>query len=605
MFEMQSIAQRTFKRNTSKQGGTDTRSENARPVWKTLPNDCRYAQHKRRYALPLLAIIVATVGTIPIACAADNFAVATVHPVATDAAAAVFREGGNAVDAAICAALTLSVVDNHNSGIGGGCLILVHQPNGKVLAIDGREMAPAASNPDMFLRDGVGIPDLSQNGPLAVGTPGALAAYGELLRQCGTLPLARLLEPGMKAAENGFVVNRSYAGNLRRTAKKLWEVPGAGEMLLHEDGTPYTEGETIKLPDLAATYRGIAQHGTDWFYRGPFAQRVGDWMQQNGGILTAEDFANYQVKLREPIRSRYRGRTVLGFPPPSSGGIHIAQMLNMLEGYDVATLMREQPVTGIHLVTEVMKLAFADRAHWLGDADFVNVPRGLTSPDYAKQLARKISLDNSTPVPAHGNPPDWNQDFFGRHTTHIATADAQGYWVSITATVNTSFGSKVIVPGTGVVLNNEMDDFSIQPGVPNAFGLVGAANNAVAPGKRPLSSMSPTILLDEAGKPTMSVGAAGGPKIITQVLRAIISTVDQEMSPAEALAQKRFHHQWRPDKLMVERGTPESTIAALKELGHQVDYLPSAALVQVIQRKATGEFIAVHDPRVEGKAIAE
>lgn len=557
-----------------------------------------------RFNLCLILLVGATTITAT-AHAGKQYAVATVHPVATDAAAEVLREGGNAVDAAICAALTLSVVDNHNSGIGGGCLILVHKPNGSVLAIDGREMAPAAAHPDMYLRDGVAVPALSQNGPLAVGTPGALAAYAELLKDCGTMPLARLLKPGTESAENGFVVNRSYAGNLNRTAARLREVPGAGEGLLHADGTPYAEGETLKQPDLAATYRGIAEHGTDWFYRGPFAERVGAWMQSNGGILTAADFAAYEVKRREAIRSSYRKHTVLGFPPPSSGGVHVAQMLNMLEQYDLAALMRDRPNIGIHLIAEVMKLAFADRAHWLGDADFVKVPRGLTSTDYAKSLAAKISLDKATAVPAHGNPPNWTQDVFGRHTTHIATADAAGYWVSITATVNTSFGSKVIVPGTGVVLNNEMDDFSIQPGVPNAFGLVGAANNAVAPGKRPLSSMSPTIVLNESGQPLMSVGAAGGPKIISQVLRAILSIIDQKMTPAEALAQKRFHHQWRPDSLMVEKGTPEATIDALRNLGHTVDYLPSAALVQVIKRDTNGEFTAVHDPRVEGKAISE
>ncbi len=391
--------------------------------------------------------------------------------------------------------------------------------------------------------------------------------------------------------------------------KVLARFPGSAEALFGPDGSPPKAGERFRQPDLAQTYGQLAEHGAEWFYQGEFAQRVGEWMRQNGGILTAKDFHNYRAKLREPIESTYRGYTVIGFPPPSSGGVHVAQMLNILEGFDVqqtyANNEANDEANGIHLVAEAMKLAFADRAYWLGDPDFVEVPRGLASKQYGKTLSDQISLDKSLTVERHGEPPQWRQDLFGRHTTHIAAADSKGYWVAITATINTSFGSKVVVPGTGVVLNNEMDDFSIHPGTPNAFGLVGAENNAVAPGKRPLSSMSPTIVLDPQGEPLLTVGAAGGPKIITQTLCAIVATLDRGLSPTAALAQPRFHHQWRPDKLSVERTMPKALVASLREKGHDVDYLSSAARVQLIVRDKSNGFIAVHDPRVEGKAAVE
>lgn len=535
----------------------------------------------------------------------ERYAVATVQPIATDAAIKVLREGGNAVDAAVCAALTLSVVDNHNSGIGGGCLILVRSPDGELIAIDGREMAPAASSRDMFLVDGKANTELSQVGPLAVATPGALAAYAMLIDEAGKKPLSRLLQPGLTAAREGFALDRNYARRLAGVAKFIRRYPGSRAQFLDADGQPHPEGFVLKQPDLAETYAGIAEHGPDWFYHGPLAERVGAWMAENGGILTAEDFARYEPKRRQPIVSKYRGRTIVGFPPPSSGGVHIAQMLGLLERFDLAKTFEEDRRDAIHLITEAMKLAFADRAHWLGDPDQVEVPRGLIDPAYLDMLAAKIDLEKSTPVPAHGTPPQWRQDLFGRHTTHVATADAEGWWVAITATVNTGFGSKVIVPGTGLVLNNEMDDFSAQPGVPNAFGLVGAENNSVAPGKRPLSSMSPTIVLDASGEPLMTVGAAGGPKIITQVLHAITGVIDGGLTLAEAIAQPRWHHQWRPDTLSFEKSMPVGTALPLAERGHRLAVLSSGGVSQGVIRGDNGRLTAVRDPRVPGKAAAE
>jgi gamma-glutamyltranspeptidase/glutathione hydrolase len=341
--------------------------------------------------------------------------------------------------------------------------------------------------------------------------------------------------------------------------------------------------------------------GIDWFYRGEFANRVAAWMEKNGGLLTREDFANYAVKQRTPLQTTYRDYTIVGFPPPSSGGVHVAQILNILEHFDLAELHRREPIVATHVVVEATKLAFADRAHWLGDADFVSVPRGLASKQYAATLAERIQLDKVIEVPKHSTPDGWEQDLFGGHTAHIAAADDLGNWVAITATVNTTFGSKVIVPGTGIVLNNEMDDFSAQPGVPNVFGLIGAENNSVKPRKRPLSSMSPTIVLQD-GRPMLTVGASGGPRIITQVLLAIIRHLDYQMPLDQALAEPRFHHQWVPNEIWCEEAYPVALRVQLEQLGHKLKADDKKGATQAIVWLPERGFLGVHDPRVPGKA---
>ncbi len=538
--------------------------------------------------------------------------VATVQPLATAAGVDAFRRGGNAVDAAIAAAVTLGVVDQHNSGLGGGCFILIRQADGKFLAIDGREMAPAKASHDMYLREGKPQPELSQTGPLAVATPGALAAYALALKQAGKLNLSAIMSPAADLAARGFPLDRNYARKLKSTVEKLKQFPGSATALLKSDGLPYAEGETLKQPDLANTYRLIAERGTDWFYRGEFATKIGHWMKENGGLLTAADFAAYKPIVREPLQSAYRHWQIIGFPPPSSGGVHVAQMLNMLEQFDLAELSKKEDGSLEHLLAEVMKLAFADRAHWLGDSDFAKVPRGLIAKDYARALAAKIDLKKASDVASHGRPPRATENIFslttdpaaggGKHTTHIAAADAEGNWVAITATVNTTFGSKVIVPGTGLVLNNEMDDFSISPGQPNAFGLIGAEANAVQPGKRPLSSMSPTIVLRD-GQPLLSVGAAGGPTIITQVLQVLVRVLDLQQPLHAAVAAPRVHQQWRPDELRVEKSLPQNALAGLEARGHKLDASAGIGICQAVAiDAATKELIGVHDPRVPGAA---
>lgn len=526
-------------------------------------------------------------------------AVASVNPLATDAGIAAMKRGGNAVDAAIATALTLGVVDGHNSGLGGGCFILIRAADGTVTAIDGRETAPALATRDMFLKDGKVDDEASKTGPLASATPGALAAYELALKKHGKLKLADLALPAAELAENGFALDEVYARKLAATAGrlKLFEVTRA--QFLDATGAPLKKGDTLKQPDLGRSLRAIAAHGGEWFYRGEYAQKVDAWMKEHGGTLRKEDFAGYAPKLREPLRSSYRGREIIGMPPVSSGGVHVAQILNILEGFDLA---KEPPADRLHLMAEAMKLAFADRAYWLGDPDFVKVPRGLLDRDYAKGLAALIQRDHTVAVAGHGTPPRWEGDVFGKHTTHLCAADAEGNWVAMTQTINTAFGSKIIVPGTGVLLNDEMDDFSVAPGVPNAFKLVGADANAVAPGKRPLSSMSPTILL-ENGKPFMCVGAAGGPTIITQTLQAIVNVIDLRMDVAGALQQPRIHHQWSPDELKIERKAGEETLAELEKRGHHLDRQTSFGACQAVRwDEATKGFQAAHDPRIPGKA---
>ncbi len=453
----------------------------------------------------------------------------------------------------------------------------------------------------MYVRNGKAVPELSQTGALAVGVPGSLAAYDLALRRYGKRPLRELLLAAANLAEGGFLLNQTYSRQLKETAKALKQFPASRAIFLRPNGSPFKAGDLLQQPDLARTYRAIAAQGIDWFYHGPFAAATEAWMKQHDGFLTATDFASYQAKAREPVKSTYRGYQIVGFSPPSSGGVHVAQVLNILESFDLRA-MGAGSADFVHVVTEAMKLAFADRAYWLGDPDFVLVPRDLVSKSYAAQLAKRISMERAQPVPGHGTPADAGTDVFGKHTTHFSVADHEGNWVACTATINTSFGSKVVVPGTGVLLNNEMDDFSAQPGVPNFFGLVGSEANAVAPGKRPLSSMSPTIVLHE-GKPVVSLGAAGGPTIISQVVVTLLYMIDFGMPLDQALAQPRFHHQWKPDELRLEKSIGTRVIWELKKRGHHVKVVKSLGAAQAVGWTAsTDRLTGAADPRGEGSA---
>ncbi len=557
----------------------------------------------------------------------ENHAVATVHPLATNAADLVIRNGGNAIDGAIAAALMLGVVDGHNSGLGGGCLGLVRLAEGSIHAVDGRETAPEAAHSDMYIRAGKLDTELSQTGALAVAVPSQLAALYFMHQRWGKQKWATLFEPAIETAQRGFEIGNATAKTIAEQAKQLAKFEASMRVLLHEDGSPRLLGETLVQSDLAATLQSIAKEGPDWFYRGAFADKCVVYIRQQGGNLSRSDFQNYEAKVREPIRTAYRNFNIIGFPPPSSGGLHIAQMLMMLSPFDLNEIQRRSHPDYLHLVTECMRRAFADRAYWLGDSDFVDIPKGLLDQAYAESRMRSFDFDKTIADLKHGLPEGAReikhpnetseQRDDAKHTTHLTVADSEGNWVALTNTVNTSWGSKVMVPATGVMLNNQMDDFSISPGTPNAFGLVGSHANAIEPRKRPLSSLSPTIVLNEQGLPVMTCGAAGGPRIINATLQIVLNTLDHRMPIVESVAAPRIHHQWMPNTLFYEPtvldGTVDSnssvqqsaatTKQSLIAKGHKLKESSSLAVAQAIQRVGN-RLTAAHDPRANGSSIS-
>jgi len=526
-------------------------------------------------------------------------AIASVNSIATQVGIEAFDRGGNAIDAAAAVAFTLGVVDSPNSGIGGGCFILVHWADGRIEAIDGREMAPGAATSDMFLVDGTYQPQLSKTGALAVGVPGSVAALEYLVQKGGKLGWKAAIQPAAHIAETGFLVDAVYSRRLSRAQDKLKLFPESRRVFLNVDDGPVQQGSIFRQPDLARTYRKLANQGSQYFYQGEFAQRVDSWMRNNGGIVTKADFDAYRIIHREPIVSSFQGYRIVGFPPPSSGGAHVAQILNILDLYPLQSMPSAQRY---HLEIEAMKRAFADRAFWMGDADFVDVPKGIVEKPYAKTLSASINQQQATPVTRHGTPPKAETYLFNRHTTHISVADSEGNWVSITTTLNTGFGSKVTVPGTGVLLNNQMDDFSAEPGKANAFGLVGGSANKIEPGKRPLSSMSPTLVLKD-GTLVMAVGAAGGPTIINQVVAALVNRLALNKSPVEVLAAPRVHHQWSPDKVLVDAYIDEKERADLQSRGHDLVDWPSFGATQLIIQEGDA-FYPVAEPRLKQRMAA-
>lgn len=547
---------------------------------------------KPRYILVLVWLVVALrMG------AAERGVVSSGHPLATEAGIRIMKSGGNAVDAAVAVGLALGVVDPSNSGLGGGCFILIRLANGGVVAIDGRETAPAGATPRMFFRKGEPDTELSQTGPLASGVPGALAAYDFARRQYGSKSLKELAAPSITYAAEGFTVDPLLERAVRSTVKDLLRFPGASAFV--PNGRPIRAGEILRQADLARSYSRIAEEGQSWFYEGEYAKSVHQWMAANGGVLGSDDFRNFRVVTREPIKSNYRGYTIYGFPPPSSGGVHVAQILNILEEFPLRTY---DAGTRYHVIAEAMKAAFADRARWLGDPSFTDVPKALMSREYARSLAARIHPGRATDVAGPGNPLTFSSDVFSRHTTHFCTADREGNWVACTTTINTTFGSKVVVPGTGIFLNNQMDDFAIATGTANYFGLVGSDANSVAAGKRPLSSMSPTIVTRDDGRPIYALGGAGGPRIISQVVVELVALLDLQESLNGALAAPRVHQQWRPDELVVDTLLPRDVAQRLEEVGHRVKRGNAMGISHAIQQDDGGEFSGAADPRGRGKA---
>ena len=491
-------------------------------------------------------------------------AVASAHGLATDAGVEILHKGGNAFDAAVAVSAVLSVVEPISSGLGGGGFFLLHDgKTGRDVFVDARETAPAAATPAMYLdKDGNFDRDRAENGPWSAGIPGLPAALVHVAEKYGRLPLRESLAPAIRVARDGFPVYTRFARGYAQRSAVMERYPGTREVFLRNGRAP-REGDIFKQPELAGTLERLAKDGHAGFYRGTTGKRLLDGVRKAGGKWTAEELAGYQVKERAPLRFEYDGWDIVTAPPPSSGGIAIAQMLQILEPWDLAKLPQAERV---HLVVEAMRRAFRDRTFYLGDPDFVRIPvRTLMSKDYAAGLRATIHPERATPSELLSGAPTPLED---EETTHFSIIDAEGNRVGATQTVNLLYGSGLVAPGTGVLLNNEMDDFALKPGTPNAFGVMGFDANAPEPGKRMLSSMVPTFM-SSPDKVTV-IGTPGGSRIITMVLLGVLG-YDAGLSAADVAALPRYHHQWMPDVLGTERDAlPADVVAQLRAMGHDV-----------------------------------
>ncbi len=549
-------------------------------------------------------------------------AVACDHPLASEAGAAMLRAGGNAVDAAVAAAFTLSVVRPDSCGIGGGGFMLVHLPArdgepARTIAMDHRETAPAAVDAEYFLRlrDDGSPADVSRIGVHSAGVPGTVAGLLSVHERFGRLPRARVMGPAIAIARDGWVADEHHAavaGELeRRVAAAPHAMPRAAwiRQRLGDSGR-IVAGDRLENPEQARTLELIAARGAEAFYRGPIAEAIVQAMQAAGGPMTAEDLAGYRPREFEPVRGTFRGRTVLSMPPPSSGGTAILQALGILERLDAAGRGGEGPEDPrrVHALAESLKHAFADRAEWMADPDFAAVPlERLLAVETLDDAAARVDAGRTFAPTHYGSamPPPIDGG-----TSHLSVVDDSGMAVALTETINLAYGSLVPVPGFGFVLNNQMDDFTTEPGMPNAFGLVQSDRNLPAPGKRPLSSMSPTIVLDSDGAVELVVGASGGPRIITATLQVILGVLDHGMSVGEAVARPRLHHQWMPDVLEFEPGwaagasaaadAAADPVAAMEALGHRTGRRDGVGVVQAILVRE-GVRRAASDPRKGGR----
>ena len=530
-----------------------------------------------------------------------NGMVASEQGLATQVGLDILKQGGNAIDAAVAVGFALAVVLPNAGNIGGGGFMVLHDDKtGKGVAIDFREIAPAKASRDMYLdNQGNVIDGKSLFTHDASGVPGTVAGMEYALKKWGTMPLSKVLEPAIKLADKGFIVSDVLAQTLKEEKSTLgkWS---SSKAIFFKNGEPLKSGDLLVQKDLAKSLRLIAKQGAKAFYQGEIATKIAKEMQSHGGTMALEDLKAYKVVERQPIIGDYRGYKVVTMPPPSSGGVHLIEILNMLEHYPI----KEDGVNSaknIHHMAESMKLAYADRSEYLGDPDFVKIPvTGLTSKAYANERVKTID-DNKARLSSTikpGKPQPYESD----QTTHFSVMDKAGNAVAVTYTLNLNFGSGIVAEGTGILLNNEMDDFSVKPGVPNAFGLVGGTANAIEAKKRPLSSMTPTIVMKN-NKPWLVTGSPGGARIITTVLQSVVNTIDHEMNPAEAIITPRVHHQWLPDELRVEEGISPDTIKLLQDKGHKVVTKAPMGRIQIIQADGSG-FYGYSDPRnPDGKTL--
>ena len=524
--------------------------------------------------------------------------VSTQEALATEVGVEILRRGGNAVDAAVAVGFALAVTLPRAGNLGGGGFMLVHPAEtAQTVAIDYREMAPAASSRDMFLdADGNVDEQKSRFSRHSAGVPGTVAGLALALERYGRLSLAEVIAPAIVLAREGIVVTKSLADSIASYEKRLKRHPASARIFFKEDGSAYRPGDRLVQSDLAWSLEQIATAGPEAFYAGAIAEKIAADMQRHEGPMTLEDLKGYRAVIRQPVHGTYRGYQIRSMPPPSSGGVHLVQILNILESYPIGFLGHNSADT-IHLMAESMKLAYADRSKHLGDPDFWPVPvGGLISKVYAARLRDGIRLDLARPsetiAPADPTP------YESEETTHFSVMDALGNVVSNTYTINFGYGSRIVAEGTGILLNNEMDDFSAKPGVPNAYGLLGGDANAVEAGKRPLSSMTPTIVLVD-GEPFLATGTPGGSRIITTTAQIIMNVIDHGMNVAAATAAPRVHHQWLPDELRVEVGLSADTLDLLAARGHRIVTKWSMGSTQTIMRTEEG-FLGASDPRRPG-----
>ena len=533
---------------------------------------------------------------------------------ATRAGVSLLEAGGNAVDAAVATAFAVGVTQPFSTGIGGGGFILIRMADGRVAAIDARETAPAAATVDMYTREGVDE-RASVRGPLAVGTPGLVAGLALALELYGTKSLSECLQPAIALAETGFDVSPYNVRLMEFMRRRLppERFPETARIQFPAPGEATRAGWRLVQEDLANSLSLIAEQGPSAFYEGPIAEAIVLEMERRGGLVSAVDLASYQPVLREAVTGSYRGLTIHSFPPPSSGGVLLVQMLNILEGYDDLAERGAGSSASMHVIAEAMKLAFADRAFFLGDPDFVAMPIDtLVSKQYAAAQRARIDPpwfrrapwnwfrgEMASSVEAPGIPVE------DHGTTHLSVTDRFGNAVAITKTINTPYGSGITVPGTGILLNNEMDDFAKDIGVPNSYGLIDTRGaNLVAPGKRPLSSMTPTII-EKDGKVFLVTGSPGGSRIISSTLLSILNVVDYGMNVKQAVAAPRFHHQWEPDQLVVEPAVPADVVEGLRARGHDVEVSPRnwSAVEAILVDPESGLHYGANDPRRDGLAL--
>ncbi|HXG94519.1 MAG TPA: gamma-glutamyltransferase [Blastocatellia bacterium] len=563
---------------------------------------------RRTFAYFLIFLIIASTSIVPRAASrepvrARHGMVASTSELASRVGVEVMKRGGNAIDAAVAVGLALAVTWPSAGNLGGGGFMMIRRADGTTEVIDYRERAPLAASRDMYLdKDGNVIKDASVVGYKSVGVPGTVAGLALALKRHGKLKWADVVEPARRLAAEGFIVNYHTARSLKGSSELLSKFPDSNRIFLR-NGKYYEEGERLVQPELAATLMRLKLNGPREFYEGKTAQMIVADMKANGGLITERDLKEYEPTIRQPLKGTYRGYEIITMPPPSSGGAALLEMLNMLEHYDLAQYGPGSS-DALHLIIEAQRRAFADRAEYMGDADFVKVPvGGMISKKYATELIKTIDEEKATPSSKikAGKP----QAYESENTTHFTVIDAEGNVVSNTYTLNNSYGSGVTARGTGILMNDEMDDFTSKPGTPNMYGLIQSENNAIAPRKRPLSAMTPTIVLKD-GQVYFAIGSPGGPTIINTVLQVIVNIIDFKMNIQQAIDAPRIHHQWMPDQVRWEpMGLNADTRKALEKRGHKFaerpGYMGDAEGIMIEPK--TGMRLGASDPRLGGVPV--